>query len=79
MPPESLRRRLEPALRVDGMKQSVHIAEPHSAYPLDGVWHNRSAADVLTQVRLPTAELSAQDAALRLKIDQPNELKQGKR
>ena len=45
----------------------------------DAVWHNRSAADVLTQLRSSTAGLAGQDAAERLKIDGPNELKEGQR
>ena len=61
------------------MKQSPHIAEASSGQVSDAVWHNRSAADVLTQLRSSTAGLSGQDAAQRLKIDGPNKLKEGKR
>ena len=60
------------------MKQAP-IAEAPSGQQSDVVWHSRSAADVLTQLRASTAGLSAQDAAQRLKADGPNELKEGKR
>ena len=61
------------------MKPSPPIAEATAGQANDAVWHNRSAADVLTQLRSSTGGLAGQDAAERLKIDGPNELKEGQR
>ena len=61
------------------MKQSLHIAEARSEHPKDEGWHNRSAEEVLAQLGSSTAGLSARDAAQRLAVDGPNELKEGKR
>jgi Ca2+-transporting ATPase len=61
------------------MKQSLPIAEVGSEHPNDERWHTRSAEEVLAQLGSSTAGLSANDAAKRLKIDGPNELKEGKR
>ena len=61
------------------MKPAPPVAEPAAGQKSDEVWHNRSAADVLAQLRSSPDGLTAQDAAERLKSDGPNELKEGQR
>ena len=42
-------------------------------------WHNRSAADVLAELKSSATGLTTQDAQQRLKADGPNELRESKR
>jgi len=47
--------------------------------PKAAIWHNQSAEELLTQLDSTAAGLSAPEAARRLIVQGPNELKEGKR
>jgi len=54
------------------------LAAPTMSEPKGSkAWHSRPSEDVLTQVGSSAAGLSAQEAARRLAVGGPNELKEG--
>jgi P-type Ca2+ transporter type 2C len=67
-----LARRFEPILIMP--QSSQFPAQPKAA-----VWHNRSAGEVLADLRSSETGLSAREAAQRLAADGPNELTEGRR
>ena len=55
------------------------VASPIAAQPNQEAWHSRSSEEVLGRLGSAATGLSAQEAAQRLAMNGPNELKEGKR